>query len=61
MVGATPGHRVQQVMGMPVTVHVADADVEESVLDEVFADFELLDGVFSPFLDGQRREPDQPR
>jgi thiamine biosynthesis lipoprotein len=50
MVAATPLHRVRQVMGMPVTVHVADADVEESVLDEVFADFALLDGVFSPFL-----------
>lgn len=38
-------------MGMPVTVHVADADVDESVLNEVFADFTLLDGVFSPFIE----------
>lgn len=35
---------------MPVTVHIAAAEVDESVLDEVFADFALLDGVFSPFL-----------
>lgn len=50
MVAAAHAHRVRQVMGMPVTVHVADADAEEAVLDEVFADFALLDGVFSPFL-----------
>jgi thiamine biosynthesis lipoprotein len=50
MVAATRAHRVQQVMGMPVTVHVADADVGEAVLDEVFDDFALLDRVFSPFL-----------
>lgn len=37
---------------MPVTVHVADPGVDESVLDQVFADFALLDGVFSPFLAG---------
>ena len=37
---------------MPVTVHVADENVRESALDEVFADFALLDGVFSPFLSG---------
>lgn len=35
---------------MPVTVHVADAGAGEAVLDEVFADFALLDSVFSPFL-----------
>lgn len=34
---------------MPVTVHVAD-DVDELVLDEVFADFTLLEGVFSTFI-----------
>jgi thiamine biosynthesis lipoprotein len=52
MVGTTPAHRVQEMMGMPVTVHVADPGVDESVLDQVFADFALLDGVFSPFLAG---------
>lgn len=34
---------------MPVTVHVAD-DVGDSAVDEVFADFRLLDGVFSTFI-----------
>lgn len=34
---------------MPVTVHVAD-EVDEFVLDEVFADFTLLEGVFSTFI-----------
>lgn len=35
---------------MPVTVHVADSGADETALDEVFADFALLDSVFSPFL-----------
>lgn len=50
MVAATAAHRVRQVMGLPVTVHVADAGAQEAVLGEVFADFALLDKVFSPFL-----------
>jgi thiamine biosynthesis lipoprotein len=50
MVGATPVRRVQQVMGMPVTLHVVDAGAGEAALDEVFEDFALLDRVFSPFL-----------
>lgn len=44
--------RVQEVMGMPVTVQVLDPGVTEPVLDEVFDDFALLDQTFSPFLAG---------
>jgi FAD:protein FMN transferase len=39
-------------MGMPVTVQVQDRSASEAALDEVFADFALLDQVFSPFLEG---------
>ena len=42
-------HRVREMMGMPVTVHAVDAAAEEDWLDEVYADFVLLDKVFSPF------------
>jgi thiamine biosynthesis lipoprotein len=42
-------HRVRDVMGMPVTVHVVDAAAEESWLDEVYADFASLDQTFSRF------------
>jgi FAD:protein FMN transferase len=41
--------QVRDLMGMPVTVHVVDAAVEESWLEEAYADFALLDEVFSPF------------
>jgi FAD:protein FMN transferase len=43
--------RVQEVMGMPVTANVVGQVVTPGVLDEVFADFELLDGIFSPFIE----------
>jgi FAD:protein FMN transferase len=42
--------RVQEVMGMPVTVQVQDPAAAEEALDAVFEDFALLDQVFSPFL-----------
>jgi FAD:protein FMN transferase len=44
--------RVQEVMGMPVTVQVVDDLAEGETLDEVFDDFALLDRAFSPFLEG---------
>ena len=37
-------------MGMPVTVHVADADARNEAIDAVFEDFTLLDRTFSPFV-----------
>jgi FAD:protein FMN transferase len=37
-------------MGMPVTVQVLDAEAEDQALQDVFNDFNLLDGTFSPFL-----------
>jgi FAD:protein FMN transferase len=55
--GAAPGlmlfavRRVQEVMGMPITVNVAREDVDPGALDEVFADFQHLDNVFSPFIE----------
>lgn len=36
---------------MPVIVHVVDHAAEEAALDEVFAEFSLLDRTFSPFLE----------
>lgn len=42
--------RVEEVMGMPVTVQVVDAEADEQALDEVFNEFRLLDRTFSPFL-----------
>jgi thiamine biosynthesis lipoprotein len=42
--------RVQDVMGMPVTVQVVDDMAEAEALDKVFDDFALLDRTFSPFL-----------
>jgi FAD:protein FMN transferase len=41
---------VREVMGMPVTVDVRDGGAERQALDEVFADFEFVDQVFSPFI-----------
>src|ERR1700692_4093682 len=43
--------RVQEVMGMPVTVNVARDDVDPGALDDVFADFQHLNNVFSPFVE----------
>jgi FAD:protein FMN transferase len=42
---------VQDVMGMPVTAHVVGDSVEPAALDEVFAEFEMLDRIFSPFIE----------
>jgi FAD:protein FMN transferase len=42
--------RVEDVMGMPVTVQVVDAEADEQALDQVFNEFRLLDRTFSPFL-----------
>jgi len=36
---------------MPVTANVVGDSVEPAALDEVFAEFELLDGIFSPFIE----------
>ncbi|HEY4866813.1 MAG TPA: FAD:protein FMN transferase [Candidatus Dormibacteraeota bacterium] len=41
---------VREVMGMPITVDVRDKDAGKRVLDEVFADFTLVDQTFSPFI-----------
>jgi thiamine biosynthesis lipoprotein len=41
-------------MGMPVTVQVLDAEAEDQALQDVFNDFNLLDGTFSPFLAGSQ-------
>ena len=43
--------RVHEVMGMPVTVNVAGDDVDPGVLEAVFADFQHLDEMFSPFIE----------
>jgi thiamine biosynthesis lipoprotein len=43
--------RVQEVMGMPVTADVVGDSVEPGALDEAFGEFELLDRIFSPFID----------
>jgi FAD:protein FMN transferase len=43
-------HRVVDVMGMPVTVHVVDDKARHPAIDEVFEDFTLLDQTFSPFI-----------
>jgi thiamine biosynthesis lipoprotein len=45
-----PLRQVRDVMGMPVTIHVADDKAAASLaVDEAFADFVLLDRTFSPF------------
>lgn len=51
MVTPLPLRRVEKIMGMPVTVQVNDAAIPTAALDGVFADFELLDETFSPFLE----------
>ena len=43
-------HRVVNVMGMPVTVHVVDEVSRNEAIDAVFDDFGLLDRTFSPFI-----------
>jgi thiamine biosynthesis lipoprotein len=45
-----PVRRVQEAMGMPVTVNVVANVADPGALDEVFADFQLLDNMFSPFI-----------
>jgi FAD:protein FMN transferase len=42
--------RVEEVMGMPITVHVVDDPANGEALDAVFNDFTLLDRTFSPYL-----------
>jgi FAD:protein FMN transferase len=48
-----PIREVRDVMGMPVTILVAD-DIEEApaAVDAAFEDFSFLDRTFSPFLPG---------
>jgi FAD:protein FMN transferase len=41
--------RVQEVMGMPITAEVVSEAVGTSALDEVFAELDRLDRIFSPF------------
>ena len=42
--------RREEVMGMPITVHVVDDLANDEAIDAVFNDFTLLDRTFSPFL-----------
>jgi thiamine biosynthesis lipoprotein len=42
--------RVEEVMGMPITVQVVDNWADEEAVDEVFAEFTLLDRTFSPYV-----------
>jgi thiamine biosynthesis lipoprotein len=44
--------RTEDVMGMPITVDVRDANASEGALDEVYADLVRIDRMFSPFLPG---------
>ena len=48
--GSLSLRRVAQVMGMPVTVQVADDQAQDEAADAVLADFSLLDQTFSPFI-----------
>ena len=41
--------QVEDVMGMPVTIQVADAVATTAAVDEAFEEFRRLDEVFSPF------------
>ena len=41
---------LRDVMGMPVTVDVRDRGAKGQALDQVFADLEFVDQVFSPFI-----------
>jgi FAD:protein FMN transferase len=50
---ATVLREVREVMGMPVTIVVADANPTATpAVEEAFADFAFLDRTFSPFLPG---------
>jgi thiamine biosynthesis lipoprotein len=42
--------RTEDVMGMPVTVDVRDADATSGAVDDVYADLVRIDQLFSPFL-----------
>jgi FAD:protein FMN transferase len=42
--------RIEDVMGMPVTVALVDEPVNGDAIDAVFTDFKLLDRTFSPYL-----------
>jgi thiamine biosynthesis lipoprotein len=42
-------HETRTIMGMPVSLAVADADVHRQDLDAVFAEFSAIDAQFSPF------------
>jgi FAD:protein FMN transferase len=45
-----PGiRRVEQIMGMPIVVDVRDDDVDERLIDEVFASFRAVDAMFSTY------------
>jgi thiamine biosynthesis lipoprotein len=46
--------RLKEVMGMPVTVDVVGEFDAAAAIDEVFADFELLDAIFSPFSENSQ-------
>jgi thiamine biosynthesis lipoprotein len=51
-VTALPGvRRVEHVMGMPVVADLRDEEVDEAVLDEVFAWLRWVDGTFSTYQD----------
>jgi len=41
--------RREEVMGMPITVHVVDDLANDEAIDAVFHDFTVLDRTFSPF------------
>jgi thiamine biosynthesis lipoprotein len=41
---------MENVMGMPITVDVRDADASADVLDEIYSDLVRIDRLFSPFL-----------
>lgn len=41
---------IREIMGMPVTVNIADGDADDAAVEEVFDDFSILDRTFSPFL-----------
>jgi FAD:protein FMN transferase len=51
MVIQVPLRRTENVMGMPVTVQVNDPATPPTALDDVFADFDHLDQIFSPFVE----------
>ena len=47
-----PGsRRVEHVMGMPIVIDVRDEEFDEEALDEAFAWFRRVDGLFSTYRD----------